>query len=112
MPDGTGVLLATHPAGTDIAGSLHADLLKIGFTLCCRGRAGQNGRRFGYSANVSLVELPPPGGMGAGWPGVELVIHELLGEIAGMEVGCAVAVWCCTVRLLVSSVLGRAQPSR
>jgi hypothetical protein len=54
----------------------------------------------GYSANVSLRELPPPPSAAhAGvadtvdgeWPGVQLVIHELLGEIAGME-GAAYAI--------------------
>ena len=60
------------------------------------------GLLYGYSANVSLQELPPPpsahasaianrGGQQEGWPGVELVIHELLGEIAGME-GAAFAI--------------------
>ncbi len=57
---------------------------------------------FGYSANVSLQELPPPPSSvdeagadakagSAEWPGVQLVIHELLGEIAGME-GAAYAI--------------------
>ena len=64
----------------------------------------QIGLLYGYSANVSLQELPPPPSAHAspspsangvaqqeGWPGVELVIHELLGEIAGME-GAAFAI--------------------
>ena len=44
---------------------------------------------FGYSANISLDSLREPssnsGGGMSKWPGVELIIHELLGEIAGME---------------------------
>ncbi len=55
------------------------------------------GLLYGYSANVSLQDLPPPSSAdGAAaesteWPGVQLVIHELLGEIAGME-GAAYAI--------------------
>jgi SAM-dependent methyltransferase len=55
----------------------------------------------GYSANVSLQELPPPSAARghaeadvddpSRWAGVDLVVHELLGEIAGME-GAAFAI--------------------
>jgi hypothetical protein len=81
--------------------------------VACVADAGLSDRigvLFGYSANVSLQELPPPpvmpavgsgvgggggggggGGEGSADWGVELVVHELLGEIAGME-GAAYAI--------------------
>ena len=69
-------------------------------TVAEAGLSGKIGVLYGYSANVTLRELPPPPAAvfnncnetnGSGWPGVELVVHELLGEIAGME-GAAFAI--------------------
>ena len=64
--------------------------------VAAQGLADRIGVLFGYSANVSLQELPRADGVasdaaGEGAWGVELVIHELLGEIAGME-GAAFAI--------------------